>query len=262
MTPVLRPLLLALAATVLLQACSKTGPAATASAPAANASAGAPATTEEAAIRKNIAERLPNLPAITEIRKTPIAGLFEVRVGGSDIFYSDANGDYLIQGAILDTRARKDLTKERMEALTAVDFSQLPFNDALVTKRGNGERKLAVFEDPNCPYCHKFESELAKVDNVTIYTFLLPILSEDSLVKSRNIWCAKDRNQAWAAWMLRKTPPATASADCDIEPLKRNTAFAQKYRITGTPALLFPNGKRVPGAVSAPELEKLLAEAR
>ena len=216
------------------------------------------ATAQEPAIRKTLAERIPQLEKIDEVRATPMGGLYEVRAG-TDLFYTDAKGNFLIQGELIDTKARRNLTEDRINKLTAVDFNTLPLQDAFATVRGNGKRKLVVFADPNCGYCKRFERDLQNVDNVTIYTFLYPILSPDSAEKSRNIWCAKDRNNAWNDWMLREKTPAAAS--CDTAALQRNLAFGKKHKITGTPTLLFANGARVPGAIGAADIEKRLAEA-
>ena len=216
------------------------------------------ATAQEPAIRKTLAERIPQLEKIDEVRATPMGGLYEVRVG-TDLFYTDAKGNFLIQGELIDTKARRNLTEDRINKLTAVDFNALPLQDAFATVRGNGKRKLVVFADPNCGYCKRFERDLQNVDNVTIYTFLYPILSPDSAEKSRNIWCAKDRNNAWNDWMLREKTPAAAS--CDTAALQRNLAFGKKHKITGTPTLIFANGARVPGAIGAADIEKRLAEA-
>ena len=216
------------------------------------------ASAQESAIRKTLAERIPQLEKIDEVRVTPMSGLYEVRVG-TDLFYTDAKGNFLIQGELIDTKARRNLTEDRINKLTAVDFNALPLQDAFATVRGNGKRKLVVFADPNCGYCKRFERDLQNVDNVTIYTFLYPILSPDSAEKSRNIWCAKDRNNAWNDWMLREKTPAAAS--CDTAALQRNLAFGKKHKITGTPTLLFANGARVPGAIGAADIEKRLAEA-
>ena len=216
------------------------------------------ATAQEPAIRKTLAERIPQLEKIDEVRATPMGGLYEVRVG-TDLFYTDAKGNFLIQGELIDTKARRNLTEDRINNLAAVDFNALPLQDAFATVRGNGKRKLVVFADPNCGYCKRFERDLQNVDNVTIYTFLYPILSPDSAEKSRNIWCAKDRNNAWNDWMLREKTPAAAS--CDTAALQRNLAFGKKHKITGTPTLLFANGARVPGAIGAADIEKRLAEA-
>lgn len=211
---------------------------------------------DEAAIRKNLPERLPGLPPIDEVSKTPIPGVYEVRLG-TEIIYSDENGNHVLQGSLIDTRTRTSLTDARISKLTAIDFAQLPLKDAIVWKNGNGARKIAVFADPNCGYCKKFEQDLQKIKNVTVYTFLLPVLGGDSPQKSENIWCAKDPAKTWLGWMLDgKVPPRTMGA-C-ATPLERNLEFSRKHRITGTPAIIFVDGTRIPGAISAEQLEKQL----
>ena len=218
------------------------------------------AVAQEATIRKNLAERLPNLPKIDEVTKTPMPGLYEVRVNHSEIFYTDEQGNYLIQGSMIDTKARVDLTEQRLEKLTAIAYKDLPLKDAFTIVRGNGKRKMAVFEDPNCGYCKRFERDLVKIDNVTVHVFLYPILSADSGEKSRNIWCAKDKSKAFLDWMVRDvTPPA---ASCDAAAVARNVEFGKKARITGTPTIIFADGSRVPGAIDAARIEKFLTEAK
>ncbi|WP_298927778.1 DsbC family protein [uncultured Ramlibacter sp.] len=214
---------------------------------------------QEATIRKNLGERIPQLGKIDEISKTPMPGLFEVRVG-TDILYTDAEGSFLIQGSLIDTKQRRNLTEERTEKLLAVDFDSLPIKDAFTIVRGNGKRKLAVFEDPNCGYCKRFERDLQKVDNVTVYMFLYPILSPDSHDKSRNVWCAKDKGKAWQDMMVRDANVPAGS--CDAAAVARNLEFGKKHKITGTPTLIFADGSRVPGAIGAPQVEKMLAEAK
>ncbi len=220
---------------------------------------GATAQAQDAAIRKTLAERLPQLGKIDEISKTPMPGLFEIRVG-NDVFYTDADGHFLIQGHLIDTKAQRNLTEERLEKLMAIDFSVLPVKDAFTIVRGNGKRKIAVFEDPNCGYCKRFERDLQKVDNVTIYMFLYPILGRDSTEKSRDIWCAKDKARAWQDYMVRDQ--SVPSGSCDTTALGRNLEFGKKHKITGTPTLFFADGTRVPGAIGAPQVEKLLADAK
>lgn len=215
---------------------------------------------QEAAIRKNLADRLPAFSKIDEVSKTPMNGLYEIRVNDSDIFYTDAEGNFLLQGNLIDTRARRNLTEERVEKLNAIDFNALPFKDAFTLVRGNGKRKMAVFEDPNCGYCKRFERDMQKVNDVTVYLFLLPILSPDSADKSRSIWCAKDKAKAWTDFMVNDQPVVKAS--CDASALERNLAFGRKHKITGTPTVFFANGARVPGAIGAPQVEKMLAEAQ
>ncbi|MDH5205236.1 MAG: DsbC family protein [Hylemonella sp.] len=215
---------------------------------------------QEATIRKNLAGRVPQLQKIDEINKTPMPGLYEVRVNGNEIFYTDEEGNFIIQGQIFDLRQRRNLTAERLEKLNAIDFSALPLQDAVTIVHGNGKRQIAVFEDPNCGYCKRFERDLQAVKDITVHLFLLPILSADSMEKSKNIWCAKDQVKAWQDWMLRNQVPPAAS--CDTAALSRNLAVARKHKITGTPTLIFTDGSRVPGAVNAQELEKLLAESK
>jgi thiol:disulfide interchange protein DsbC len=216
---------------------------------------------QEDVIRKNLPARLPQFKQIDEVRKSEIGGLYEVRVDGSEIYYTDAKADFLIEGSLIDTRSKRNLTEERVEKLTAVKFDSLPLKDAFIVVRGNGERKLAVFEDPNCGYCKRFERDLQKVDNVTIYMFLYPILGADSVEKSKAIWCAKDRVAAWLDWMLRDQSAMSAAAGCDATALSRNVEFGRKHKINGTPTLLFTNGSRVPGAVDAKKVEQMLAQA-
>ena len=211
-------------------------------------SAGA-ASAQEAVIRKNLADRLPAFSKIDEVSKTPMNGLYEVRVNESDIFYTDADGNFLLQGNLIDTKAKRNLTEERVDKLSAIDFGVLPTKDAFVVVRGSGKRKMAVFEDPNCGYCKRFERDLQKVSDVTIYMFLYPILSADSTDKAKSIWCAKDRGKTWQDLMVRDTPVPKAS--CDTTALERNIEFGKKHKITGTPTVFFADGSRVPGAISA-----------
>jgi thiol:disulfide interchange protein DsbC len=214
------------------------------------------AVAQEAAIRKSIAERLPDFPKIDEVTKTPIPGIYELRIG-SDVLYSDEQGNHLIEGVLIDTRSRVNLTEARQNKLSAIDFASLPLKDAMVWKQGSGARRIAVFADPNCGYCKKFERELQQVKDVTVYTFLIPILGGDSPEKSTNIWCAKDSTRAWRDWMLDGKAPARSMGNCET-PMARNLALSRKHKVNGTPAIVFEDGSRVPGALSAEQLEKRL----
>ena len=216
----------------------------------------------KAAIQKNMTQRVPQLGTIEEIRTTALPGVFEIRVNSSEIYYTDAQANYLFQGNLIDTRQRRNLTEERVTKLTAIKFESLPLKDAFTIVRGNGQRKLVVFEDPNCGYCKRFERDLQNVNNVTIYMFLYPILGQDSTDKSKAIWCSKDRALAWQDWMVREQPAPAAAAMCDTAALTRNVEFGRIHKITGTPTLLFTNGARVPGAVDAQQVEKLLTESK
>jgi len=215
---------------------------------------------QETAIRKNLTERVPQMGKIDEVTRTPMPGIFEVRVG-TDLYYTDADGSYLIHGQMIDAKAKRNLTEERMNKLTAVDFDKLPFGDSFTIVRGNGKRRMALFEDPNCGYCKRFERDLQKVDNVTINVFLYPILGADSGDKSKAIWCTRDKAKTWQDWMVRDRALPTA-ANCDTAALARNVELGRRHQITGTPTLVFTDGRRVPGAIGAADVEKLLAEAK
>jgi thiol:disulfide interchange protein DsbC len=212
---------------------------------------------QEAAIRKALGERLAGIPQIDEVTKSPLPGLFEVRIG-TDIFYTDAEGAYLVRGEILDLKSKRNLTEERINKLTAIDFASLPLKDAIVWKTGTGKRRIAVFADPNCGYCKRFEKELANAKDLTVYTFMIPILGGDSPEKSNAIWCAKDPTAAWRNWMLDGTEPPKLLGQCS-SPLERNLELSRKHRVNGTPAIVFEDGTRVPGMISAAQLEKQLA---
>jgi thiol:disulfide interchange protein DsbC len=211
----------------------------------------------EAEIRKNLSERLGEKAKIDEISATPVPGLFEVRLG-TDILYSDERGDYILRGELLDTKARTNLTEARLNKLRAIDFASLPLNDAVVWKNGNGKRKIAVFADPNCGYCKRFERTLQDVKDVTVYTFVIPILGGDSPQKARAIWCAQDKTEAWRSWMLGTKAPQPASAECESSAISRNAALAAKSHVTGTPTIVFEDGSTAPGAMPREQLETRL----
>ncbi len=212
---------------------------------------------QEAVIRKNLAERLPTLPKIDEVKLSAMPGLWEIRIG-TEIRYTDVSGNYLIEGELIDVRAKRNLTEERVNKLTAIDFASLPFKDAIVWKVGNGKRRIAVFADPNCGYCKRFEHSLQEMKDLTVYTFVVPILGGDSPEKARAIWCAKDHTAAWRNWMLDGTAAPRVMGPCDDGAIERNAAAMRKHRMSGTPAIVFEDGQRAPGALTAVQLEQRL----
>lgn len=218
------------------------------------------ATANEVVIRKNLAERLAGLPKIEEVRLSPMPGLWEIRFG-NEIRYTDPTGSFLIEGDLLDLKNRRNLTEERIAKLSEVDFSTLPLKDALVWKNGNGKRRIAVFADPNCGYCKRFERSLQDVKDITVYTFLIPILGGDSPEKSRAIWCSKDSAAAWQGWMLDGKAPVKPVGTCDDSAIARNLALSRRSHVTGTPAIIMEDGSRAPGALTAEQLEKRLQSA-
>ena len=220
-----------------------------------------PALADEAEIRKNLSQRMPEFPKIDEVSKTPVPGLWEVRVG-NEVLYTDADGSHLFEGELIDTKNKANLTRQRIAKLTAIKFDELPLKDALVIKQGNGSRKLAVFADPNCGYCKRLERELVALKDVTIYNFIYPVLGPDSDQKSRAIWCSKDAMKTWRDWMLDGVAPPRAMGQCNDAAITRTIEYGKKYRINGTPAIIFENGERVPGALSGADLAKRLDEAK
>ncbi len=227
---------------------------------AASGAVQAQAPSPENALKRRLIERLPELAPIDEVTRSPMPGLYEVR-SGTSIFYTDAQGQYLIQGELWDTQKKRNLTSERLDKLTAIDFASLPLADAITIVKGNGKRRLALFQDPNCGYCKRFERDIQTLDNVTIHMFLYPILGPDSVEKSRVLWCAADRAKAWTDWMVRDIMPARAAA-CDTAALTRNREFGRKHRLTGTPTLVFRDGSRVPGVMALADLDKKLNEIK
>ena len=217
---------------------------------------------QEAQIKKVLMERIPQFPKIEEITRSPMNGLYEIRVEGDEIYYSDADANFLIQGNLIDTKSRRNITEERIDKLTAIDFQSLPFKDSIKIVQGNGKRHIAVFEDPNCGYCKRFEKDLQKVDNLTIHLFLYPVLGQDSIEKSKKIWCAKDQAKAWKDWMQREVLPSPAMSNCDALALTRTVEFGRKRKINGTPTIVTADGVRVPGAINTAQIEKLLTEGK
>lgn len=195
-----------------------------------------------------------NGPQVANVRKAEALGLYEVQIDG-ELVYTDDKVTHVILGDIIDTRSRKNLTEERKQKLSQIKFSDLPFDMAIKQVRGNGKRMLATFEDPNCTYCKKLAKELQGVSDVTIYTFIYPILSPDSAEKAKNLWCAGDRAKVWNDLMVDgKTP---AAANCD-HPTEKVVALGRKLNIRGTPTMFFADGSRAPGYMPAPLLQKAL----
>lgn len=221
-----------------------------------------PAQAGEAEIRQAVQSLAPGAK-VTSIARTGLSGIMEVVVDGAQgpmVIYADDKGDYLLAGDLLDVKSRRNLTKERMDKLTEVKWDSLPLENAIKVVRGNGKRKLAVFSDPDCPYCKKAEQEFAKMDNLTVYVFPYPLaMHPDAGRKSTLVWCSKDRSKAWLDLMLRGKLPE-GKTDCK-NPLDENLELGRKLRIDGTPAMIFPNGKRVPGYMDAKRLENILDDA-
>lgn len=206
---------------------------------------------DEASVRQALETRLG--VKVDEIAKTPYSVLYEVRLG-DEIGYTDEKANFLLVGSLVDTKTRENLTEARREKLSAIRFEDLPLDRAIKTVRGNGRSTMAVFADPNCGFCKRMERDLSNMSDVTIYTFLYPILDGptkgDSMKKSQAIWCAKDRSKAWFDLMLKDVQPV-ATGSCDTSALQRNLELGEKLSIRGTPTTFMRTGQRIIGARTA-----------
>ncbi|HYR01512.1 MAG TPA: DsbC family protein [Casimicrobiaceae bacterium] len=229
-----------------------------AGAPSAQAPA-TPLSPEAAAIKKLLEQKLPGA-TVKGVTKTPYFGLYEVQLE-EQLIYTDAKANYLLIGSVYDTNTKKNLTELRQRELNRVAWDSLPFDLAFKRVKGNGERKLVIFSDADCPFCARLEQELKSVDNVTIYTFLYPIdsLHPDAARKSRMIWCSADRVKAWNEFFATGALPDN-NGDCD-NPVVATSALGQKLKVAATPTLVFADGSVVPGALPAQQIESEFAQA-
>jgi len=210
-------------------------------------------------IAQALIKRIPNLTKVDAVTASPVAGLYEVQIG-TQVFYTDAKGDYLIDGQLIDTKTMRNLTQERVDDLNRIDFASLPLKDAIVWKNGTGARKLVVFSDPRCGYCKRLERTFSDVKDVTVYSIVIGILGDESKQIADNIWCLDDRTNAWRDWMLSGKAPARVMSKCET-PLTRNMTLAQKMGVNGTPTMVFEDGTRLAAAVTAEQIEERLKRA-
>lgn len=210
-------------------------------------------------VKASVQKMLGGRAEVKKVDKTPIPGLYEVNIG-SQLVYADASGRYILNGELLDTRTGTNLTEERLAEVNRINWADLPLARAIKWTKGDGSRQLAVFSDPNCGYCKQIEQTFQQMNNITVYTFLYPVLSPDSETKARQVWCATDRTKAWRDWMLSRIAPA-GSGSCKT-PLEENLALGHSLNITGTPAVFFTDGTRMPGAADAATLERKLASLK
>lgn len=220
---------------------------------------GCVAKADEAELKKLIEAKLGT--KVESLVKSGYLGLYEIYADGSIFYTDDKMAVIFVGGQLIDGKTMKNVTEERMRKLTAVRFSDLPLERAVKQVRGDGKRVLVTFEDPNCGYCKRLAKDLLKLDNVTLYTFLYPILSEDSVRKSRQIWCASDRAKAWNDWMVEGKLPA-AKEDCDVSAITKNQEYGRKLNIQGTPTVIFGDGERVPGAIPLARIEQKLSQIK
>lgn len=218
----------------------------------------APVLAGEAEVRKALAGLMGEEGSISSLRKVPYGNFYEVVLKSGEILYADDKGGFVLSGQIIDLKTKKNITAIREAELSRVAIADLPLAQAVKIVRGTGKRTLVTFEDPNCGYCKKLVKEHKGLKDTTIYTFMIPILAQDSLDKSRNIWCAKDQAAAWNDWMVDGKAPADAQCD---NPIAKNAEMARKYRISGTPTMFLADGSRIGGYVPLDNLDKQINEA-
>jgi len=219
----------------------------------------AAANADEADIKKAMEAKLG--AKVESVTKSGYLGLYEIYADGNILYTDEKMTAFIAGGQLIEGKTMKNVTEERMRKLTAIKFSELPLERAIKQVRGDGKRVLATFEDPNCGYCKRLAKDLLKLDNVTIYTFLYPILSVDSIRKSKQIWCSADRARAWNDWMVEGRAPA-GKDDCDTSAVTKNQEFGRRLNISGTPTIFFADGERVPGAIPLPKLEQKLSQLK
>ncbi len=213
---------------------------------------------QEERVKAELKKRVPEAP-VESVRKINFGGLYEV-VAGGEIYYTDESASFLVVGNIIYLKTKQNITEARMRQVNAIKWSELPLDQAVKITRGNGSRKIAIFEDPNCGYCKRFERDLLGVSDITVYVFLYPILAADSVEKSKAVWCAKDPAKMWLDHMTRDAA-ITGDSSC-ATPIDKVLALGREKRISGTPTIIFENGDRVPGAMTLADFEKKLAESK
>lgn len=221
-----------------------------------------PAFADEDAVRRMLQEKLRGDGAIESVQKAPWADLYEVVVRGPDgpqLFYVDSAASVIISGQAIDAKSGRNLTQERLTKLSSIKWQSLPFDSAVTYVRGTGRRKIAIFSDPNCPFCKRFEKDLAKLNDLTVHIFLYPVIKPESVTQTKAVWCSKDRAKAWNDLMLRDIQPS-AKPDCDT-PVEKLVALGHKLGANSTPTWFLETGERYQGALPLDEVTRLLDAA-
>jgi thiol:disulfide interchange protein DsbC len=217
---------------------------------------------DEAAVRRMVQDKVRGSGQVQSVQKAPFADLYEVVVRGPDglqVFYVDSRATVIIAGQAIDAKTGRNLTEERQRELSKVKWESLPFQWAITSKRGTGRRKIAILSDPNCPYCKRFEEDLAKLDDITVHIFPYAVISPQSVRQAKSVWCSKDRVKAWNELMFRRIEPQ-AAPDCDT-PVEKLVEFGRKLGANSTPTWFIETGERYSGALPLEEVRKLLDRA-
>jgi len=217
---------------------------------------------DEAAVRRMVQEKLRGGGQIESVQKAPFAELYEVVIrapDGAQVYYVDSKATVIIAGQAIDAKSGRNLTEERQRALNRVKWESLPFDWAITSKRGTGRRKIAILSDPNCPYCKRFEEDLAKLDDITVHIFPYAVISPQSVSQAKSVWCSKDRVKAWNDLMFRRIEPQ-AAPDCDT-PVEKLIEYGRKLGATSTPTWFLETGERHSGALALEDVRRLLDQA-
>lgn len=212
-------------------------------------------------LQQTLQKRFPTI-RINAVQPSPVAGLYQV-IAGDQVVYSDPSGDHVVVGHMMDTQTHQDLSANALDTFYTIDFNSLPFDSAIRIVKGNGARKVALFEDPDCPYCRKLEQAMSSMTNLTVYLFLFPLeqVHPHATADAEAIWCSPDRPSAWTNWMLSRTPPPKGGS-CANDPIQKIHTLADSLHVHATPTIFLQNGKRIGGAIPADQLERLMAEAQ
>lgn len=219
------------------------------------------AVADEAAVRRMLRGKLGDAK-VESVQKAPFGDLYEVALrgpSGAQIIYVDSAASVILTGQAIEAKSGRNLTEERTRKLAAIKWASLPFDDAITIVRGDGRRKIAVFSDPNCPFCKRFEEDLAGLDDSTVHIFLYPVIKPESVVQSKAVWCSPDRAKAWRDLMLRRIQP-TAAPDCKT-PVEKLVALGHRLGARSTPTWFVETGERYSGALALDDIRKILDEA-
>jgi thiol:disulfide interchange protein DsbC len=212
------------------------------------------------ALMQTLQKRFPTI-RINAVQASPVPGLYQV-IAGDQVVYTDASGDHMIVGRMMDTKTRLDMSAQALDAFYTIDFKSLPFGEAIKIVKGTGEHKVALFADPDCPFCRQLEQSMQSVTNVTVYLFLFPLeqVHPHAMADATAIWCSPDRASAWTNWMLDRTP-IPAGGSCANDPIANIHTLADSLHVHSTPTIFLENGKRIDGAVPTAQLEGMIAQA-
>lgn len=217
---------------------------------------------DEAAVRRMVQDKLRGGGELESVQKAPWGDLYEVVVRGPDgplIYYVDSRATVIFAGQAIDAKSGRNLTEERQRKLTAVKWESLPFQWAITSVRGTGRRKIAIFSDPNCPYCKRFEEDLAKLDDITVHILPWAVVKPESVTQAKAVWCSKDRVKAWNDLMFRRIEPQ-APTDCD-NPIEKLIEYGKKLGANSTPTWFLQTGERYSGAMPLEQVRALLDRA-